>query len=411
VSGVQFPASPPNINDISWLDPVLPDSVTFATILGTKRVTELGTMGIIKQGKFYHYKLWIPSQFQDGFGKKTFKFSLKTTHHREALKRAKLLKSHINTALNQLQKDQSMIGGRHSVDRNALNEFIREYVRGYLDGFDEEQAHGKRGNSDTVDKELFGYDFLIPELKEALATRRHVEHMSRRILKMYPDAEVGSEDHERLCYEALKVEICVLEACRRRLLGRFKGTDENTILETLGIPNDGNDNNKVDPVNTISLAKLLEQYQQNKIDSKAWVPNTVRTYQARMNTMLQFFGSETPVDRITLDECREYAKVLRLLPPSFALKDYESVHGLTESQLKECNHSKTMDVSTQREYLLFVRSILGYAEDSQYITKNPMIKRLIPDKKKQVRLQRLPFSIEDLNRIFDKETFLSWVGG
>jgi hypothetical protein len=141
--------------------------VTITTILGTNHVTELGTMGIIKQGKFYHFKLWIPSQFQDGFGKKTFKFSLKTTHHREALKRANLLKFHIDTALNQLQKG-------HSMDRQALNTFIREYVRGYLDGFDQEQAHGKSGNSDTVDKELFGYDFIIPELKESKRPGRSV---------------------------------------------------------------------------------------------------------------------------------------------------------------------------------------------------------------------------------------------
>jgi integrase len=302
------------------------------------------------------------------------------------------------------------------MDRQALNKFIREYVKNELEKFDQDQAHGRAGNPYTVDKELMGFDYIIPDLKEALSTRRHVEHMSRDVLELYPDVEVGSDDHERLCYEALKAEICILEACRKRLLCRFNGTDENTILRTLGIDNNNGNNETVASSeraiskNTISLAKLLEQYQQSKIDSKEWVPNTVRTYQARMNTMLQFFGSETPVDRITLSECREYTKVLRLLPPSFALKGYKSVHGLTESVLKECNHSKTMDVSTQREYLIFVRSVLGYAEDSQYITKNPMIKRLIPAKKKQVRKQRVPFSSDDLEKIFDKDTFMSWVG-
>ncbi len=366
-------------------------------------------MGIIKQGRIYHLRLIIPSQFQDSFGKKTFKFTLKTTHHREALKRAKLLNSHIDTILNQLQKG-------HSMDRQALNKLIREYVRDCFEQFDQQQAHGRRGNSDTVDKELFGFDFMIPELKEALSTRNHVEQMSRSVSKLYPDVEAGSEDHERLCYETLKAEICILEALRKRLLGRFNGTDENTILSTLGIDN-GNDNQVTEvssepaiSKDTISLAKLLEQYQQSKEDSQAWAPNTIRTYQARMNAMLQFFDRDTPVDRITLNECREYAKVLRLLPPSFQLKGYESVHGLTEGELKARNHSKTMDVSTQREYLLFVRSVLNYAVDSQYISQNPMLQRSIPAKKKIVKKLKVPFNKEDLERIFDKDTFLSWVG-
>ena len=302
------------------------------------------------------------------------------------------------------------------MDREELNQFIRDYVRDGLEQFDQQQAHGEIGNSDTIDNELMGFDFIIPELKQDLSERRHVKRMSRYVSNYYPVIEAGSEDHERLCYEALKAEICILEACQKRLLGRFKGTDEETILRTLGI-NNGNDN-KSNMVNieaaiskdSIPLAKLLDQYQQSKVDTKAWVPNTVRTYQARMNAMLQFFGGETLVDRITLKGCREYANVLRLLPPSFQLKGYESIQGLTESELKARNHSRKMDVSTQREYLIFVRSVLDYAEDSQYISKNPMIKRLIPAKKKNVKKRRVPFTKKDLERIFDKDTFMDWVG-
>ena len=259
--------------------------MTICTNFSHLFVTELAPMSIIKQGKIYHFQLKVPSRFQSTFHSKTLKFTLKTTHIREAQKRAKLIKSLTDTFFN---KELIRLRKERSMDRKALNEFIREYVRDGLEHFDELQAHGRKGNSDTVDEELYSFDFRIPDLKEALSTRMHVERMSRYVLDYYPDIEVGSEDHERLCYEALKAEICILEALQKRFLGRFNGTDEETILRTLGVGIDkergDNDNHKVIiSNNSISLAKLLEQYQQSKVDSKAWVPNTVRTYQARMN--------------------------------------------------------------------------------------------------------------------------------
>lgn len=137
-------------------------------------------MGIIKQGKIYHFRLKIPSQFQYYFRNKTLKLTLKTTDVRKAQKKAKIIKSLTDTFFIKLQKG-------HSMNCQALNKFIREYVKDGLEQFDQDQAHGRRGNSGTVDKDLFGFDFLIPALKEELSTRMHVERMSRNILEYYPD--------------------------------------------------------------------------------------------------------------------------------------------------------------------------------------------------------------------------------
>jgi len=158
-------------------------------------------MGIVKQGNIYHFRLFIPLQFQDDFCNKTLKFTLKTTHLREAQKKAKIIKSLTDTFFNKLQKG-------HSMDRHSLNNFIREYVRDGLEQFDEEQAHGRRGNPNTVDQDLLAYGSILADSKEALSERRHIELTSHRVLRLRPDVEAGSEAHERLCYEALKAEIC-----------------------------------------------------------------------------------------------------------------------------------------------------------------------------------------------------------
>ena len=98
-----------------------------------KSVTELAPLSIIRQGKIYHFQLKVPSRFQSTFHSKTLKFTFKTSRIREAQKRAKLIRSltdtFFNTELIRLQKERSM-------DREELNQFIREYVRDGLEQFD-----------------------------------------------------------------------------------------------------------------------------------------------------------------------------------------------------------------------------------------------------------------------------------
>ena len=80
---------------------------------------------------------------------------------------------------------------------------------------------------------------------------------------------------------------------------------------------------------------------------------------------------------------------------------------MTSSEL-EGKHQQIMDVSTRREYLNFTKGVFKFALDSQYISKSPVVSGIIPPKKENIREQRLPFDIADLELIFDTETYLPW---
>jgi integrase len=124
--------------------------------------------------------------------------------------------------------------------------------------------------------------------------------------------------------------------------------------------------------------------------------------------MLQVLGNR-PINHITKEDARKLANLLELLPPGFArMKEYRDVSGLNPKDLKG-KHSKTMDVSTRRDYLIFARQVFSFAEENDYVIKNPVISGLIPDKKKNPRDRRLPFDDpEDLAKIFNPEVFLEW---
>lgn len=124
--------------------------------------------------------------------------------------------------------------------------------------------------------------------------------------------------------------------------------------------------------------------------------------------MLQVLGNR-PVNYITEEDTKKLAKLLDLLPPRFAIKkEYKDISGLNPKDLKD-KHDKTLDMGTQRDYLIFARQVFSYAKDSKYITKNPVLSIYIPPKKDNPRDRRLPFDDpEDLTKIFNPEVFLEW---
>ena len=163
---------------------------------------------------------------------------------------------------------------------------------------------------------------------------------------------------------------------------------------------------KEKPVPT--LRKVIDEYTKLKIELNKWKPNTIRNYEPKINAMLQVLG-DGPVNQITIEDTRRLAKLLELLPPGFArLKEYKDLSGIRTKDLKD-KHDNTMDVTTRRGYLIFARQIFSFAEENEWVIKNPVISGIIPGKKQNPRDQKLPLDDpEDLARIFKKEVFFKW---
>ena len=107
---------------------------------------------------------------------------------------------------------------------------------------------------------------------------------------------------------------------------------------------------------------------------------------------------------------KKLAELLEVLPPGFARKPalFKTLGKLKPADLKG-KHPVTVDVSTRRAYMGLAKSLFTYAIDNDYVQENPVISGLIPPKKQNTREQRQPFDDpEDLNKIFDPETYLEW---
>ena len=369
-----------------------------------------------KRKHIYHLRVRVPESLQPFLFKNELHFTLKTGNRRLANRKAKELAQRLHNVFSMLapwpsddsnesnlkntpndvnlKKSSTKSEGTLSMDREQINKIIRDFVQGKLDEFDIELAMAGPGNPGKLDSRLQDYDAAADHLWRDYTQGRHVHvegEMVNQILKKM-GITLDEQGYQTLCRELLKAEIRTLEANRSKLVCNLEGTDHDSIMKDLNVPAVSNGTPKASngeglggadaPVSP-KLADLVSDFKNMKIKSKKWSESTLMNHEAKMNFMLEALGGDRPVDEITVTDMRELASKL----------------------------SKNLDVNTQRTYLNFIKSAFSYAEDNEYIVKNPMIAGLVPPRKLNTRGQRLPFDTEDLNRVFQPDIYLEWSEG
>jgi len=381
---------------------------------------------IHKQRLIFHLRVKVPTLLLPVLDRTELRFTLKTGDRRTARRRASRLTGRLERAFIELAYQRTWILPalkRGEMDKTEIHKIVRAYVTQALDDFDTEQATGRRGNSNTVDDEIEGFDIALYHSRRTLSEKRHVEFMSPHVDLLLKEMGIkldkASESYQVVCRELLKADIRTLEANESRHLGRFKGTDEATILRDLNVPEEDKPAAPAPtpivpekPDSKVTLGELVEEFTRMKVGHGGWGKTTVDNHRPKFAALIQFMGADTPLNRITVTKCRGYAQVLELLPPRFALtKPYEDISGLTPSKLKDKN-PRTLDVATRRDYLVLYHSLFKFAVENEYTDKNPIVSGIIPPRKRKAREQRLKFDDpQDLLRIFNPDTYLKWSAG
>jgi integrase len=334
---------------------------------------------LIKRNAVYHLRVGVPVRLQPLLIKKELHFSLKTGNVRLAKQKAKVLDRAFTEVTGMPVRKISRISPEQ------FRQMIRDYVTGKLQEFELEQATAGRGNPGRLYKQLREYDDGLFHLKLAYTQGCHVQMKGKTVAGMGID--LSEADHQILCRELLKADIRTLEAASKRLTCELEGTDLESIWKDLGVSKKihATHNTKSIPEPTNAgpmLADLLADFQEMKVKSKKWTPNTVRTHTPKMDTMLAQLGADRPVGEISVADVRKMAENI-----------------------------KDKDVSTQRDYLNLAKSVFRYALDNEFVNKNPVLTGMIPPKKLNTREQKLPFDDPgDLSKIFGRG-WPEWTAG
>jgi len=361
----------------------------------------------IRNPHSYCFRMIVPKDLRKFVGKTELRYTLDTGSIGLAKSKARLLAGKFQQLFRFLRESQKLAELTNDQIQAMVNQYIQNSLKmleeRWLTGDDDDffpPRDDSRGYIETLD---IVKDDMVDELNACDYQR--AEEMVNDLFgeNGISGVQKDSYSYKKLCRELLKAEVKLVEIEKKQILGDYSD-DPSTLL---GKPPAKTDSPLIKKY-SITLEKLIQEYKNRQIQSKKWSSNTDRNHQPKINTMLQVLGNR-PVSEITVDDVRKLAQLLESLPPGFArMKEFKDISDLSPDDL-DGKHDKTLDVTTRREYLNFARSVFTYAEENEYIKKNPVISGIIPPKKKNARGHKLAFDDpEDLAKIFNTDVFLGW---
>lgn len=223
--------------------------------------------------------------------------------------------------------------------KSEIHQLLRRYVLDTLEDFQCRIDLFGESRTEQAPDMLESLEFDLFESKLTMKDQQYTQHMGpvldQLLAQMDRTIDRESGQHKLLCRELLKANIRVTEANMSRLKAPHQEIQPRTVLDDLGIEkesepiaeplNPPDPESGQQPAPSISLGTLIEEYKSRQIQSGLWSDVTVRNHGPKLNALLQFLG-DRPVNQITIDGGREFAKVLELLPPRFAFfKEYEDI--------------------------------------------------------------------------------------
>jgi len=127
-------------------------------------------------------------------------------------------------------------------------------------------------------------------------------------------------------------------------------------------------------------------------------PRTLIDYRDKLSFWQKHFG-QRPMHTFTLKELGEIQSWLIYLPANFAKKNISVAHAVTMAQHKSNRHPPISD-KTRCDYLGQLKGLLEFAHSNGFIAKAISHHVEIPNTKHTIAVERLPFTDDDLQKIF-----------
>ena len=350
----------------------------------------------------YCFRINVPVDIQMFVDRKELRYSLRTGYISVAKLKARIIAGQVQLLFKFLKNGNTTL---MNLSTNQIKELVQKYLRQLIDSY-VTPAPPDESLLPFHDQPTFNsYVNILDSTKEEFILSRamgkfdYVDEKAKQLLKENGVADIDKDSpaYRRLCEELMVAEIKGIEFHKKHLLGEHSGATGSVFPTASESPEE-------EPA--MLLEDVIEDYKKKRIKSKLWRPNTVRNHQPKINTLLQVLGNR-PVNRISTPDIEKLARLLELLPPGFArLKDYKNISGLEPKDI-EGKFNKVLDVSTQRNYLTFAKTIFDHAIARECITRNPVVSGIIPPKKKSTRNLRFPFDEpKDLEKIFNPDTYI-----
>ena len=152
--------------------------------------------------------------------------------------------------------------------------------------------------------------------------------------------------------------------------------------------------------NVKTFQQVVDEYIDEKKLSTDTTENTLDDAVKMLNLAVEFFGADTNISKVNNRPLvMDYKKLLKLLPKNRNKGKYKgkTIHEFSNLKLSDSR----LSVATTNKYLMYLTSLLKYAEEREYITKSQAY-RLQDKNRIHPRDQNDRFNSEELIALFTK---------
>jgi len=149
----------------------------------------------------------------------------------------------------------------------------------------------------------------------------------------------------------------------------------------------------------LTLGELCDKFNASRKDNGIR-ERSLQSYQRVFRIATDFFGADTGVTRITIDDVERFVAFLKRLPISFKQDSKLSV-----LEYAERSSLRAIACKTQQDLFDDIKAIFALAERRRWIEFNPFLTDLRPSEKRSETRKRQPLSREELVSFFTSDLF------
>lgn len=349
---------------------------------------------LIQLPSSYYFRIRVPPYLHNVVGKTEIRYSLRCGSLVKAKPKARLLAG----KLQRLFSYENIM----ELSQEQIQDIILGYMHDALNNdMDERMFQFEALPQETMKEDNQGVEYVLESLRAELGRSNHVVAVGEKVKKILAEknltVDTDSNDFKMLCWELLNAEIKVAETVLERNKGR----------EVLRPP--VRRTSQTQEKSSESFGKVADAFRDEAIRAKSWGKGTEAEYVTTLDFIKEFFGEEKPIHKVDVEQVRDFKNLMMKMPKHFRIRLKKEYKGLTLKEISELDipESNRMTVKTlNSKYFGLVSALFNFAERNGYIDTNPATGLKIKQSRNiKASQERDPFNIEDLNLLFNSETY------
>ena len=358
------------------------------------------THNIVRRGNRYSFRIRIPQDLVEHYGKEEIKKALGTSDGSEALRLARIERNRIEEEWEQARTE--LRREKRAIDDLSESQIWYLATRYFVNELKANANRPWSGEYSLVqaDQELSQLTQWNQIASSVYSAAIEVLEQTGIELRPLQEGNIGPDGFMKL---QRLIQSAMIEVHKRSMLENFP--EYNSSLDPRF--KEISAATKVNPGSSMLVDDLIKAYE--KDPSRGVVTSkTKNKHLTQFRLVREFFGKHTKIDQITREDTRAFQDLLMCLPKN-AQKHFP---GLDVRQVVEANKRRELPglaPQTANDYLRSLEAILRFAVNEGWLFTNPAAGLLLPQDHTPLKDRRLPFDAQDLNRIFSTPLYTGCV--